>query len=168
MERHGEAMKPGWTRLSLSYYMSNETVDYIIEAVDLVARHGLRMLPWYRFNQQTAAWTHVKDDTKPMHLWDFLHLSSNSHTVVRKDLKGGLKHARDILENPPIAPNLTKVTALPESAEPLRWFPLPEEVHLQEESVAQRQEISVPRAHRHPFAKWFKKFGKNNTSECVM
>ena len=46
-----EAIKPGWTRLGFSYYMSPEMVDYIIAAVDLVARperrrtHGIPSSP---------------------------------------------------------------------------------------------------------------------------
>ena len=37
--------RPGVTRLSLPYFMSDETVDYIITAVAMTARHGWKLLP---------------------------------------------------------------------------------------------------------------------------
>ena len=40
--------RPGVTRLSLPYFMSDETVDYIITAVAMTARHGWKLLPQVR------------------------------------------------------------------------------------------------------------------------
>ena len=37
--------RPGVTRLSFPYFMSRETVDFITDAVSMVARHGWKLLP---------------------------------------------------------------------------------------------------------------------------
>lgn len=37
--------RPGITRLSFPYFMSREAVDYVTQAVAMVARHGWRLLP---------------------------------------------------------------------------------------------------------------------------
>ena len=51
---HG--VKPGWTRVSLAYYMSREEVRFVLAAVDFVAAHGHRFLPLYAFDWATGDW----------------------------------------------------------------------------------------------------------------
>ncbi|RLM69717.1 putative cysteine desulfurase [Panicum miliaceum] len=51
---HG--VKPGWTRVSLAYYMSREEVRFVLAAVDFVAAHGHRFLPLYGFDWATGDW----------------------------------------------------------------------------------------------------------------
>ena len=40
-----EALKPGVTRVSFPYFMSEEVVEFVIEAVRMVAREGWKLLP---------------------------------------------------------------------------------------------------------------------------
>ncbi|EDO35942.1 predicted protein, partial [Nematostella vectensis] len=40
-----EIMKPGFARINLPYFMDDETVHYVLEAVDMVATHGWKLLP---------------------------------------------------------------------------------------------------------------------------
>ena len=51
-------LKPGWVRVTLPYYLPPETADFVIEAVDLVATHGWRLLEQYRFEAETGLWWH--------------------------------------------------------------------------------------------------------------
>jgi selenocysteine lyase/cysteine desulfurase len=42
---HGcEGIKPGWTRINFNYFVSDTAADYLIDAVDLIARRGHRPL----------------------------------------------------------------------------------------------------------------------------
>jgi selenocysteine lyase/cysteine desulfurase len=50
--------KPGWTRITLHYTMSESIVDYIVEAVDLIGRFGHRLLGDYRFDPASGHWHH--------------------------------------------------------------------------------------------------------------
>ena len=44
----------------------------MIQAVDMVACEGYKLLPRYHFHAATAMWTHVDDPKmQPMELWDF-------------------------------------------------------------------------------------------------
>ena len=43
-----EALRPGVTRLNFPYFMSDETVNYVIQAVAMVAKHGWKLLPQVR------------------------------------------------------------------------------------------------------------------------
>jgi len=53
-------LKPGWVRVNLNYFVPDEVVDYLVEAVDLVATHGWRLLGAYRFDPATGLWHHRK------------------------------------------------------------------------------------------------------------
>eukprot|EP00039_Didymoeca_costata_P005534 m.82303 g.82303 ORF g.82303 m.82303 type:complete len:1086 (+) comp12863_c0_seq3:256-3513(+) len=53
-----ELLRPGFVRISFSYYMSAEEVDYIISAVRFVAVHGWKFLPKYMFWTETGEWRH--------------------------------------------------------------------------------------------------------------
>jgi hypothetical protein len=51
-------VKPGWTRINFSYFISDTVGEYLIDAVDLVARHGHRLLTDYRFDHCRGDWRH--------------------------------------------------------------------------------------------------------------
>ena len=44
-EQMREALKPGLTRLSFPYFMSEEAVQFVVEAVKITARDGWKLLP---------------------------------------------------------------------------------------------------------------------------
>jgi selenocysteine lyase/cysteine desulfurase len=44
-----ELLRPGFVRLSLSYYWTQETLDYVLQAVLFVAERGWLFLPSYTF-----------------------------------------------------------------------------------------------------------------------
>lgn len=44
-EEMRESLKPGVTRVSFPYFMSKEVVEFVVEAVKMVAREGWKLLP---------------------------------------------------------------------------------------------------------------------------
>lgn len=56
---HG--IKPGWCRVGFHYTMDDADADYLIEAVDIVAREGRLFLPLYRFDVRSGTWAHDQD-----------------------------------------------------------------------------------------------------------
>ncbi|MCL7041717.1 hypothetical protein MKW94_001113, partial [Papaver nudicaule] len=50
-------IKPGWTRISFPYYMSNEEFNFILSALEFISIYGNRFLPLYSFNWRTGQWT---------------------------------------------------------------------------------------------------------------
>ena len=63
---HGcEGIKPGWVRINFNYFISEAVLDYVIEAVALVAEHGWRLLPDYRFEPATGLWRHRAGPVEP-------------------------------------------------------------------------------------------------------
>ncbi|KAK0604269.1 hypothetical protein LWI29_013951 [Acer saccharum] len=57
--------KPGWTRISFPYYVSNEEFDFIVAAVELIAIYGQRFLPFYHFNLKTGHWSYENNRGNP-------------------------------------------------------------------------------------------------------
>jgi hypothetical protein len=54
-------VKPGWCRVSMHYVMDDLEVDFLLDAVEFVARCGGEFLPLYDFDLFDGSW-HKKDD----------------------------------------------------------------------------------------------------------
>ena len=133
----GEGIKPGWVRVNFNYFISDDVFHYILDAIDLLAREGWRLLPHYNFDPETGIWRHR--DARPgrvLRLRDISYQSGrmqyrSSHiTEPENALAEYLGQARSImeemkrLEESGEAPALTEQT-LDGEMERLRWFPLP-------------------------------------------
>lgn len=60
-----EGIKPGWIRVNFNYFVSDAVVDYIVEAVQLIARDGWTLLPDYRFDPLSGLWKHRDGPIEP-------------------------------------------------------------------------------------------------------
>ena len=56
-------IKPGWCRISLHYVMDDLEVDFLLDAVDFVARYGGLFLPLYDFDLYDGSWAKKDDST---------------------------------------------------------------------------------------------------------
>jgi hypothetical protein len=61
-----QGIKPGWCRVGFHYVMDDAEANYVIDAVDFVARRGRLFLPQYLFDVYTGQWSHL-DEPKPEH-----------------------------------------------------------------------------------------------------
>ncbi|MDH4141644.1 MAG: aminotransferase class V-fold PLP-dependent enzyme [Chloroflexota bacterium] len=133
-----EGIKPGWTRVSFNYFISEAVFDYLVRAVALVARQGWRLAPWYRFEPATGMWRHAAGTPEPpLSLHDIrygpdgLRYPAHRHREPESRLAEYLAEAERILTDPiavlgpPPAPEPLAVDA---DFEDLRWFWLPEEI----------------------------------------
>jgi selenocysteine lyase/cysteine desulfurase len=130
---HGcEGIKPGWTRINFNYFISDAVAGYLIDAVDLVATDGHRLLTDYHFDPRTGLWRHHNGPPRlPLRLRDLHYtLDGMPHSPARRTrageeaLAGYLHQARDLLAARPDHID-DGPTGLPEDFEALRWFPLP-------------------------------------------
>ena len=60
-----EGIKPGWVRVNFNYFISEPVFEFILEAVELVATDGWRLLPHYRFEPATGLWQHAGGTAEP-------------------------------------------------------------------------------------------------------
>lgn len=50
-------VKPGWTRVSFPYYMSNGEFEFLLSALEFIGVYGQRFLSLYQFNWKSGTWT---------------------------------------------------------------------------------------------------------------
>lgn len=71
--KQGEKLvKPGWVRFNLNYFLEDSEANFILDAIDFVAQHGLTLLPFYAYDQSTDLWRFQGSNTVPMTLSDLL------------------------------------------------------------------------------------------------
>jgi selenocysteine lyase/cysteine desulfurase len=130
---HGcEGIKPGWTRINFNYFVSDRVADYLIDAVDLTAKHGHRLLTDYRFDPQTGQWRHRRGVARPpLRLSDLRYspdgalVGPDRHAYAGEDaLDDYLREARELLASRPAQVD-DGPTGLAAEFEALRWFHLP-------------------------------------------
>lgn len=64
-------IKPGWVRVTLPYYASQEDVEFVLGAVEFVADHGHRFLSDYSLCWLDGVWRHMERpmmDVRPIEL----------------------------------------------------------------------------------------------------
>ena len=76
-------VKPGWTRVSMPYLVSDDEADYVAGAVELVARYGHRLLTDYAFHPTTGLWRHRRAWTVPPSLRDLGRPASTGRCASR-------------------------------------------------------------------------------------
>jgi hypothetical protein len=130
-----EGIKPGWTRVSFNYFISETVFQYIVEAVDLVAREGWRLLPVYRFDPVTGLWRHRDGAVEPpFRLGDLAYEPATGALLVpelphdrasESALAGYLDEARRVLAAAPGPDTDATAPSVSDDFEHLRWFELP-------------------------------------------
>lgn len=53
-----EVLRPGFTRISLPYFISDAEVSFVLEAVKMVATEGWKLLPQYVLYPDVGEWKH--------------------------------------------------------------------------------------------------------------
>jgi selenocysteine lyase/cysteine desulfurase len=131
---HGcEGIKPGWVRVNFNYFISEPVFTYIVQAVDLIATDGWKLLPQYRFDPATGRWHHRNGPVEPP-----LRLSQVSYDAdgnltypaqhdqaPESDLATYLAEARELLASLPDDVMAEGSATLSADFEHLRWFDLP-------------------------------------------
>lgn len=114
-------LKPGWVRLNFNYFFDQETVDYLISAVELLAELGHQLQPYYQYDVSSGIWRYQGVQGQPI-----LQLSLNA--IQEESILGRLNtplqnyivKARTIISNPP--GKLCPQPQLSDKGESLRWF----------------------------------------------
>ncbi len=138
ISRGCEGIKPGWVRVNFNYFISEAVFEFILDAVDLVARDGWRLLPQYRFDPATGLWRHAGGVVEPpLSLRDVRYKAGEMRYVAHRHrepesrLADYVEDARRLVADPPPAPAGAAASGplqVGPDFESLRWFWLPEEI----------------------------------------
>jgi selenocysteine lyase/cysteine desulfurase len=131
-------VRPGWVRVNFNYFISDTVLEYILDAVDLVATHGWRLLPQYNFCPTSGMWRHK--------LWrpevaasleginyrcGKMEFRQRHITEPEFALASYLEEGRQIMAAAQDEQDAPPARELDAEFEKLRWFPLPEEISKQ-------------------------------------
>jgi selenocysteine lyase/cysteine desulfurase len=133
-----EGIKPGWTRVSFNYFISEAVFQYLVAAVDMVAEHGWKLLPEYRFEPTSGLWRHMHGPVEPrLRLGQLRYDTATGDLVVpqlghdrapESALAGYLTEARERFDTASATAHASPAAGrLSAEFEHLRWFELPAE-----------------------------------------
>ena len=133
---HGcEGIKPGWVRVNFNYFISQAVFDYVVAAVSLIADHGWKLMPQYRFDPATGRWHHREGPVEPPLRLADLHYDTDGEltypkhqdTAPESALAGYLADAHDLLESLPddLGDPASANEGLSADFSALQWFELP-------------------------------------------
>jgi hypothetical protein len=139
VQRGFGCLRPGWVRFNLHWLCTENEVDYILEAMTLIAKWGSRLLPSYVLDTQSGLWRHRDTpDTEPAKLEAFAFKQRDPEPAVcvaPAAAKEFLQAAEHILQSG--AQNTHRLqadenfrhTPWPSETESLCWFLRPHEGH---------------------------------------
>ena len=121
-------LRPGWVRLNFNYFIRESEFDYLLGAIELVAQHAWRVLPYYDFDIASGVWRFQNEvRSLPVSLEDlaFDQLESKTKALpLPWDLGDLLVQAERVMTT--LKPKQAETTFhLSGEAERLRWFALP-------------------------------------------
>ncbi|XP_055926526.1 uncharacterized protein LOC129958245 isoform X2 [Argiope bruennichi] len=135
-----EVLRPGFIRLTFPFFMPDNDINFVSEAVALVAKHGWKLLPQYIFNPETGEWKHRKRQVFLSRKWlgsisyktgRFVAKENDVQNGILKNPKDLLDEAMEIFQNS-ISEATKKFTPdqeliFDDESSELRWFLLPSE-----------------------------------------
>ena len=124
-------LRPGWVRLNFNYFIDEQEFEYLLQAIELVAEHGWRLLPFYQFNTHSGVWQfqgQAMNLVSSIEDWNFADLPRSETASAR-----GIPELQAFAEQ--AQAELIKIDRdekmydlqLTEESERLRWFLLPQE-----------------------------------------
>lgn len=124
-------LRPGWVRLNFNYFIDEATFDYLAQAIESVATHGWRMLPFYQFDEASGTWRFQAKGVDLSKSWDPFGLSTSDS--VHGEVVGSERLAeflQQAIEEMTVSrdKHARFTLNLPAKANELRWFVLPQEI----------------------------------------
>jgi selenocysteine lyase/cysteine desulfurase len=122
-------MRPGWVRLNFNYFINEETFDYLLNAIEYVSELGWKLLPFYEIDSDSGTWRYQGASMKLESLClESLFVEDQQPAMdpakpLSEYLDEALKELNKVDES-----RVRYSLSLPESANKMRWFVLPQEI----------------------------------------
>ncbi len=119
--------------MSFNYFISDEVFQYIVDAVNLIAEHGYKLVPQYHFIPASGLWRHRDGVVEPPLRLSQVEFDGDGMSIPRRNdrapeaaLAGYLAEARVLLDSLPEPVHVADAD-LGADFDHLRWFELPQE-----------------------------------------
>ncbi|WP_299769308.1 aminotransferase class V-fold PLP-dependent enzyme [uncultured Pseudoteredinibacter sp.] len=130
-------LRPGWIRFNLNYFLDHQTVDYILSAIEMVANHGAKLLPFYQYQESPGVWCFQGqrhgDSASLRSALDNWLAGQDLNDTLEAELsrEESYKQALAVAKAHLLSPDLgwqRYSMSLQAEAEAVRWFVLPQEL----------------------------------------
>ncbi|TMW63040.1 hypothetical protein Poli38472_005658 [Pythium oligandrum] len=137
-------LRAGFSRISFPYFMPDNEVDYILQALHFVADEGWKFLPFYQFNHKNGAWKHHTRFNKfPNRKW-ISNFTTRKATLKKSErlsdadlvehYEENMMHARlladQIMDGTMVMPGINTFGEIKDHHyDTLRWFTYPSEAY---------------------------------------
>jgi hypothetical protein len=122
-------------RVNFNYFIDERVYEYILQAVELIATDGWKLLPDYRFDAARGRWHHKAGAVEPPLKLGAIRYEGGRMVAPRHDVLAGLDELPRYLEEaralfarregaPDARPGAFRTVS--EEFDDLRWFWLPE------------------------------------------
>lgn len=146
-----EMLRPGFTRISIPYFASDEMVDFVISALEYIAKNATKFINQYQLNSESAEWHHHRQRVFHSRKWlGFVNFTQNgvllscppqkslagiSSAVVENDdlFAAADRFAENIRTSKIVVPDGRNV--LDDETERLRWFVMGSEIRESQSDV---------------------------------
>ncbi|MCS2610712.1 aminotransferase class V-fold PLP-dependent enzyme [Halomonas dongshanensis] len=134
--------RPGWVRLGFHYFFSNETANYVISAVEFIARHAAVLMKLYKVDEASGVWSVDDALVKAVSAranattLDELLMAPSSAAMASPGSEDPFSQARELVELATRADLPGDITC---SDAPIRWFWWPSEA---EQAMQSQREMT--------------------------
>ncbi|MCG2839065.1 aminotransferase class V-fold PLP-dependent enzyme [Photobacterium sp. WH77] len=90
--------RPGWVRLNLHYLFDQKTVDYILEAVSVIANQGHLLLPYYHYHQDKGVWLYQHHQPQLTASLDHFDTYSDNSFSPPESMSDAMSNAKSLFE----------------------------------------------------------------------
>ncbi|KAF5305900.1 hypothetical protein FQR65_LT07511 [Abscondita terminalis] len=154
-----QLLRPGFTRISLPYFVNDSELAFVMEAIKMVATEGWKLLPQYVVDLETGEWRHYSNSVSKDRKWlSSIRYIDGKMTMNERRVSGpGLfpQNYSDCLQTARNLFNRARKTAnrnpypnqgihFDVKAEQLRWFMLPQEAQELLTTNSQNVKHSLP------------------------
>lgn len=154
-----QLLRPGFTRISLPYFISDSELAFVMEAIKMVATEGWKLLPQYIVDLETGEWRHYSNSVSKDRKWiSSIRYIDGKMTMNERRISGpGLfpQNYSDCLQTARNLFNRARKTAnrnpypnqgihFDVKGEQLRWFMLPQEAQELLTTNSQNVKHSLP------------------------
>ena len=67
-----KSLRIGFTRVNFNYFIGDDEINYILDAIEFIAKYGWMMLPHYSFDKKKGIWLNRECVDRPCEIRSFL------------------------------------------------------------------------------------------------
>lgn len=64
-----EVLRVGFTRINLNYFLDEQEIDYIMDAIEFASNYGWMFLPHYQFEPENGYWVNRDEKEIQVRSW---------------------------------------------------------------------------------------------------